>query len=95
VIGAPGHKQGLKILVDHRALDLVDLTAGDVQRRVELLRQDAGRIGVTWTAIVLASPLEHGIVDLVHTYSNEILQGESQAFLALEDARAWLSTRSG
>jgi len=93
VIGAPGHKDGLKILVDHRALDLVDLTAGDVRERVELLRRDADRIGVTWTAIVLTAPLAYGIIQLIHSYSNKVLAGESEAFYDIDDARAWLSTR--
>ena len=93
VIGAPEHRDGLKILVDHRALDLVDMTAGDVRERVELLRKDADRIGVTWTAIVLTAPLAKGIIDIVHGYSNDVLAGESQTFYELAEAREWLSTR--
>ncbi len=83
------YRQGLRLLVDHRALDWSGLTADSLRRRIADAEHDP-RIGRHRIAYVVSRPVDFGVVRMGQLMAAGRTQSESAVFYDPDEARAWL-----
>lgn len=88
----PRFRDGLKILLDHRACRWIGMSVEDIRRRAELQRAKRGRIGYQQIAFVVATPEEYGMARMLAAHLDGQVAFVARAFRSIDEARAWLAT---
>lgn len=88
---SPGFGPGVKVLMDHTALDVSSLTATDMEQIASLRAQFAGE-GTARSAVVVGrnSPLRYGLSRMFEGYLSPQVELEVRVFEELGEALAWL-----
>lgn len=95
LLADPRYRDGLKILLDHRACRWIGLSVDDIRRRAELQRAKRSRIGYQHIAFVVGSPEEYGMGRMLAAHLDRQVGFVARAFQSLEEARAWLALGGG
>jgi len=88
IVADPNLAATTRSLIDLRQASLAGITRGDVLRAVELPKLP--RQAETRMAIVVTTPLTHGLSRMYAILQNGRRHGEVEVFKALDDAMAWL-----
>ena len=91
----PRYREGMSIIIDHRALDWSGISLGDVHERLELFRRETDRVGRIRAAMVMRAVVDFGLARMYQAYieTQPNLLIEVGVFLSIEDARKWLRER--
>lgn len=87
----PRFREGLKILLDHRACRWIGLSTDEVERRAELQRRKRDRIGYQQIAFVVSASEEYGMARMLAAHLDGQVRFVARAFRSLDEARAWLA----
>jgi len=86
----PRYRRGLKILVDHTATTLAELSASDVQRRADLLVAEGPNFSLHRVAFVTGQTVDYGVGRMLQGWVEGRLDIESRVFRSVDEARDWL-----
>jgi hypothetical protein len=84
-------REGLKILLDHRACRWIALDRHDVRRRADLQVAKRDRIGYQQIAFVVSEPEEYGMARMLAAFLDGQVRFVAHAFTSIDEARAWLA----
>ncbi len=93
VVADERRRPGMRVLIDHRALDWSRFGRADVFRRVDAVLAVLDESEVAAVAVVLGSPLAYGLQRMMQAYTLEAAERAGirfGAFFAVDDAVAWL-----
>jgi hypothetical protein len=90
IMADPRFRPRLKILIDHSGINLGVLSVQDAQRRVELLADDAGRMGPQHVAIVVGQAASYGVMRMFELLMGDRTRLSVRLFYSQEEAREWL-----
>ncbi len=90
LVDDPRWEPGMRVLVDHRALDPRHITADDLRACADLHVRLDDRVGPGDWAIVAGSSATYGLARMWPAFIDERLSLRTKVFIDLDDARAWL-----
>lgn len=80
----------MRVLLDYRLVDMGQMSPDEVERRVDLLVQNADRIGRCHTAVVVTTSADFGMVRMQQALSERRVPYKLEVFRTIDDARNWL-----
>ena len=95
VVADPRFRPGMRCVIDYSDADLAQLSQSDLDERLSMMSRDAQPFAGSRLAIVVARAVDFGIMRMVHTRGDLVLEREGveierQVFRTLAEARAWL-----
>lgn len=90
-------RPGMRVLIDHRALDWTDFSREDVFARSEALRAYLFEAEVSAVAVVLGSSLGYGLQRMMQAHTGDAAERASVrfgAFRTIDEAEEWLADGS-
>jgi hypothetical protein len=86
----PLFRPGMRMLIDHRALDWGTLSSDDIAMRVERIITWGDRIGRSKIAVVMGKTVDFGLARMQQAHVEGRVPFELAVFRSLDDARVWL-----
>jgi hypothetical protein len=87
-------RPGLRVLMDHRQLDMSKVTVEDIERRAEIVATEAPRFRGAHIALVVERDIDYGILRML----GAVFEGRPEfrsvvrVLRSIEEARFWLAT---
>jgi hypothetical protein len=91
VLADPRWQPPMRVLIDYRLLDWGQMTAAEIEERVEVIARQADRIGASRVALVTDRKLDFGLLRMEEAQLEGRMRYEVGIFRSTEEARAWLT----
>jgi hypothetical protein len=91
VLADPRWQPPMRVLIDYRLLDWGQMTAAEVEERVEVISHYSDRIGASRVALVTSRSLDFGLLRMKEAQLEGRVSYEIRVFRSMDDARQWLA----
>jgi hypothetical protein len=88
----PRWKQGMTLLIDHRALDWSDITTADLRARAHRVATMPEAAHPTHVALVVGETVAFGLMRMFSTFVDDHI--ERGVFYDIAEAYAWLAAKT-
>ena len=90
IVSHDSWRPGDTILVDHRKLDIADITLEGIERVSYHFQKMAPRLGVGKIALVMKKDIDFGIARAWELTTSEYVDMEIGVYRSMDEARMWL-----